>query len=61
MMQQTTYTILDIALEHDGIIDAQYTEKVSRAQQNSSYSYTRVNKIISSTTVEKRYLLADQY
>ena len=39
------YTISDIALEYDGIIDAQYTEKVSRAQQNSSYPYTRVTRL----------------
>ena len=37
-----TYTISDIALEYDAVIKAQYTEKVSIAQQNSSYPYTRV-------------------
>ena len=37
-----TYTISDIALENDAIFDTGYTAKVSVAQQNSSYLYTRV-------------------
>ena len=40
-----TYTISDKSLEYDVIINAQYTEKISRAQQNSSYSYTRVTRL----------------
>ena len=39
------YTISDIALEYDAIIDTQYTEKVSIAQENSSYPYTRVTRL----------------
>ena len=40
-----TYTISDLALEYDAIINAGYTEKVSVAQQNSSYLYTRVTRL----------------
>ena len=57
----STYTISDIALEYDGIIDVQYTEKVSRAQQNDFIFLHEGYKIILSTTVKKRYLLANQY
>ena len=39
------YTISDIALEYDVIIDTEYTGKVSVAQQNSSYPYTRVTRL----------------
>ena len=37
-----TYTISDLALEYDAIINASYMEKVSVAQQNSSYLYKKV-------------------
>ena len=37
-----TYTISDIVLEYDAVIDAGYTEKYLLAQQNSSYPYTRL-------------------
>ena len=40
-----TYTISDPALEYDAIINAACTKKVSRAQQKSSYSYTRVTRL----------------
>ena len=39
------YTISDIALEYDTIIDTVYTEKVSIPQQNSSYPYTGVTRL----------------
>ena len=40
-----TYTISDLVLEYDAIIDAAYREEVSVAQQNSSYPYTRVTRL----------------
>ena len=40
-----TFTISNIALEYDAIIDAGYTEKVSRAQQESLYPYTMVTRL----------------
>ena len=40
-----TYKITDIALEYDVIIDSDYTEKVSAAQANSSYPYTRITRL----------------
>ena len=48
-----TYTISDLALEYDVIIDAQYTEKVSRAQQNSSNPHTQVTRLSYQITVKK--------
>ena len=57
-----TYTISDIALEYDVIINAVYMEKESTAQQKISYPYTRVNnKTILPTTVEERYYLVARY
>ena len=49
-----TYTISDIALEYDAIIDTGYTEKVSIAQQNSSYPVYKGYKIILPNTFEER-------
>ena len=40
-----TYTISNLVLEYDTIIDFEYTEKVLVAQQNSSYPYTRVTRL----------------
>ena len=40
-----TYKITDLALEYDVIIDSDYTEKVSAAQANSSYPYTRITRL----------------
>ena len=40
-----TYIISDLALSYDAIIHAGYTEKVSVAQQNTSYQYTRVKRL----------------
>ena len=50
-----TYTISDIALEYDTIIDPVYTEKVSVAQQNSLYPYTRVTRMSYQIPSKKDY------
>ena len=54
MMLRQPIQYSDLALEYDAIIDAGYTEKVSVAQQNSSYPYTRVTRLSYQHTVEKR-------
>ena len=56
-----TYTISDLALEYDAIIDAGYTEKVSVAQGQSSYPYTRVTRLILPDTWKKGQLLVNRY
>ena len=40
-----TYTISDLTLEYEAIINVGYTEKVSRVQQISSYPYIRVTHL----------------
>ena len=55
--EKATYTISDIALEYDAIIDAAYTEKVSRAQQKISYPYTRVTRLSYQQLSKERYYL----
>ena len=49
-----TYTISNISLKYDAIIDSVYIEKVSSVQNNSSYPYTRVTRLSLSSTVEER-------
>ena len=44
MLRQPTQSQI-LLWSMSGYIDAQYTEKVSRAQQNSSYPYTRVTRL----------------
>ena len=56
-----TYTISDIALEYDVIIDAVYTEKVSVAQQNSSYPYTKVTRLSYQQLSKKDSYLVARY
>ena len=48
-----TYVISDITLAYDLIIDAQYTEKVTRAQENSSYPYIRVTRLLYQIILKK--------
>ena len=43
--EKVTYTISAITLEYDMIVNAEYKEKVSIAQQNISYPYTRVTRL----------------
>ena len=51
-----SYTISDIALDYDAIFNAQYTEKVSRAQQESSYAYTRIKRLLYQILAKKDHL-----
>ena len=41
---QASYKITDLTLEYDAVIDGDYTDKVSKAQANSSYPYTRITR-----------------
>ena len=52
-----TYTISDLALEYDAIIDAAYTEKVSVAQQETVYTPTQGRQDCLTRYLEKRTAL----